>query len=47
MDIVLKRYSPFIKKIFNRYSNLKGAKKDFSEAENPQMSQVDLVRLCK
>lgn len=30
MEIVLKRYAPFIKKIYNRYANLKGAKKDFS-----------------
>lgn len=47
LGIVIKRYTPFIKKIFNRYVNLKGAKKDFNEAENPQMNLVDLLRLCK
>lgn len=43
----MKRYAPFIKKLFNRYVNLKGAKKQFNEADNPAMSQVDLLRLCK
>lgn len=28
--VVMRRYTPFIKKIFNRYSNLKGAKKDIT-----------------
>lgn len=45
--LVMKKYAPFLKKVFNKYCNMKNTKKDYFDGENEQLLQVDLVRLCK
>jgi hypothetical protein len=45
--LVLRKYGPFLRKLFNRYSSAKVGKKDFFEEESDSMNQIDLLRLCK
>jgi hypothetical protein len=44
---VLKRYYPFLRKLFNKYASAKVNKKDFFDGDSDNMAQIDLVRLCK
>ena len=45
--LVLKKNSNFIKKVFSRYTNARGGKKDFFNEDNDSMAQVDLLKFCK
>lgn len=47
IKLVLRKYAPFLRKLFNRYSSARVNKKDFFEEESDSMNQIDLVRLCK
>lgn len=47
VKLVLNRYSTFWRKIFNKYSCAKAAKKDYFDEQNGTMEQIDLLKLCK
>lgn len=43
----MRKYGPFLRKLFNRYSSAKVGKKDFFDEESDSMNHIDLLRLCK
>jgi hypothetical protein len=47
IKLVLRKYAPFLRKLFNRYSSAKVGKKDYFEEESDSINQIDLLRLCK
>jgi hypothetical protein len=44
---MLKKYNPFLKRLFSKYSSAKVNKKDFFDDDNENLAQIDLIRLCK
>jgi hypothetical protein len=47
IKLVLKKYSAFVRKLFNKYASAKVNKKDFFDEDADSMNQIDLVRLTK
>ena len=47
VKLTLKKYAPFLRRIFGKYSSSRVNKKDYFDEDSDQMAQVDLLRLCK